>query len=151
MAVRPASRADLPEMAAVVAHTYSTQALFDMLHPHKDQYPEDWRMYWEREFGERMSDPSKLLLVSEDILEEEEAQAQGRGSRKIVGVCCWQRLGEGGPKMIEEMRDYEGKVKCMSSSFQFSLVPRVRIYAAMCLQSVIRFAHSLCSFPLQVD
>jgi hypothetical protein len=88
MPVRHASRADIPAMATVVSLAYNDQPLFDLLHPHRNIYPEDWRAHWESDFRQRMNDPSKVLLVCEDIGDGEE----GNGS--IVGICCWQRLGE---------------------------------------------------------
>lgn len=94
MVVRVASRNDIPQMADVVATAYGGMTLWDLLNPHIKKYPEDWKRHWERQFRERMRDPKKVLLVSED---EDEV-----GIQKIVWVCCWQRLGESSTLSIEE-------------------------------------------------
>lgn len=69
-------------MARVLAASFGSDKLFQVMFPHQDEYPEDLVTTFRRSLREAWWDYSKVLMVSH----EEE---------KITGVAEWQRVGLG--------------------------------------------------------
>lgn len=90
--IRDASHGDLPRIAHVLAQAFWDDNLFgDLIHPHREEYPRDMKLYWLRRSRISFWDYRWKLLVAVD--------KDDRGREVVVGCAQWSRLGEGAKKM----------------------------------------------------
>jgi len=82
MAVRPATAADLVAASKVCARAFWDDNLFgDIIHPHRQKYPDDMHLYWLKRLRADLRDPDTHILV---------ATAPDGGD--VVGVGQWIRM-----------------------------------------------------------
>ena len=73
-------------MASIAARANFDDDLFGkIIHPYREQYPEDMHIYWLRKFRKAWHNPYNLFLVS---------TVQHNGSELITGMAQWSRRGE---------------------------------------------------------
>ncbi|THZ19412.1 hypothetical protein D6C91_05128 [Aureobasidium pullulans] len=73
-------------MASIAARANFDDDLFGkIIHPYREQYPEDMYIYWLRKFRKAWHNPYNLFLVS---------TVQHNGSELITGMAQWSRRGE---------------------------------------------------------
>lgn len=101
--IRDARWSDLPEIAHLLALAYWDNNLMgERLHPHRNEYPADFELYWLRQLRTFFWDwRSKFLVAVEVEGEAGEAEAvQGTGVRqrgkelRIAGYAHWERKGD---------------------------------------------------------
>ncbi|RDW78319.1 hypothetical protein BP5796_06171 [Coleophoma crateriformis] len=81
--IREATHEDLRSMAEVLAAAFHHEELFGhLLHPYRDEYPDDYLRYFEYMMWKHLLDPSRRVLVALD-----------QAGAKIVGVGSWERQG----------------------------------------------------------
>jgi len=91
--LRKARLLDLPSIARVWhAAFFDDEIIGDVMHPHRQQYPEDVYWFLLRGIRERFWDWRHQFMVVTVILNDD------RGER-VVGAADWRRLGKGGEKM----------------------------------------------------
>ncbi|KAI4708042.1 hypothetical protein J4E89_007161 [Alternaria sp. Ai002NY15] len=99
MTIRPATPADEPAMASLLAKAFFDESLFGQtLHPHRDQYPDDVKIFWSDYLREHWKTPSERLFVATTTVD---------GKEKIAGAAIWNRQGddEGKRKVESEWVD----------------------------------------------
>ncbi|KAJ3498431.1 hypothetical protein NLG97_g1135 [Lecanicillium saksenae] len=90
--VRDARYSELPEIANVMAKAFWDDNLFgEHIHPHRDEYPDDFDLYWLRRARVNFWDYRFKFLVAVTKNDDDREM--------IVGVAQWSRLGEGGKKL----------------------------------------------------
>ncbi|ORY59963.1 acyl-CoA N-acyltransferase [Pseudomassariella vexata] len=90
--LRYASYSELPEIAHVMALAFFDDNLFgDIVHPHRNQFPNDVDLYWLRRARVNFWDYRWRWVVAVD--------RDKNGKEVIVGIAQWERLGDGGKKM----------------------------------------------------
>ena len=83
MTIRKAARSDLRAMAEVSAAAFKDEELFgELMNPHRNEYPEDFVLFFEKKFLSHWYDPNHHFLVGLD-----------KASEKIVAVAEWDRQG----------------------------------------------------------
>lgn len=113
MPIRPATRADIPIMATVLAASFSPDRLFQVMFPHQKEHPEAFVQALEEYLWLSWYDYKKLLMVSyHEASTEVQQQQRGQvsGERKpllstpksnvntnqvLTGVAAWERAGKG--------------------------------------------------------
>lgn len=81
MAIRKAKRGDLHAMAEVAAAAFMDEELFgDLMHPHRREYPEDFKRYFENKFLGQWYDRKSHFLVGLDKV-----------SAKVIAFAVWER------------------------------------------------------------
>lgn len=90
--LREASYAELPRIAHILAKAFWEDNLFgQLIHPHRNEYPDDVDLYWLRRARINFWDPRRRWLVATD---------KDKSSQEIiVGIAQWERLGDGGKKL----------------------------------------------------
>ncbi|KAH0493327.1 hypothetical protein TgHK011_000001 [Trichoderma gracile] len=102
--LRNARYSELPEVAHVMARAFWDDNLFgDLIHPKRNEYPEDVDLYWLRRARVSFWDSRWRFIVA---LEKDET-----GHESIVGIAQWARLGEGNAKPESWYRDYRNLLK----------------------------------------
>ncbi|KAF1940550.1 hypothetical protein EJ02DRAFT_227962 [Clathrospora elynae] len=99
MPVRTALPTDEPAMVGVLTKAFFHEDLFGItIHPHRNQYPEDVRIFWHEKLRKHWSTPTDRLIV---------ATTTEGGEEKITGVAVWERQGddEGARKVKNEWID----------------------------------------------
>jgi hypothetical protein len=94
--IRPAVYAELPTLARISTLAFWNDVLFgQLIHPHREQYPEDNDLYWLRRMRVDWWDWSQIFLVA--VQQEEGMEGEG-GKRKevLVGTAHWVRIAEPG-------------------------------------------------------
>lgn len=82
MAIRPATAADLVAASKVCARAFWDDNLFgDIIHPHRQMYPDDMHLYWLKRLRADLRDPDTHILV---------ATAPDGGN--VVGLGQWIRM-----------------------------------------------------------
>jgi hypothetical protein len=90
--LRDASYGELPEIAHVMGLAFFNDNLFgDLIHPHRQQHPDDVDLYWLRRARVNYWDWRWKWLVAVDN--------DASGKEVIVGIAQWARLGDGGRQM----------------------------------------------------
>ena len=90
--LRDARYSELPEIARVMSRAFWKDVLFsDLIHPHREQYPEDVDLYWLRRARVVFWDYRWRLIVA--------VSKHQTGKDTIVGIAQWERLGDGGKKL----------------------------------------------------
>lgn len=85
MPIRLATPADFPAINAVCAAAFHDDELFgDMIHPLRDQYPDDFQHFFARRNRENWWDYTHEIWV---------ATVTERGKEKVAGVGEWERMG----------------------------------------------------------
>jgi hypothetical protein len=85
MRIREARFSDLRAIAEVAAAAFADEELFGrLMHPHRNEYPEDFITFFEHKFLAHWVDHKRVILVS-----------LGTESGKVVGVADWERQGHG--------------------------------------------------------
>lgn len=64
MPIRPATKADIPSMAAIMAASFGPDPLFQVMFPHQSQYPEAFVQAFEEYLWLSWYDYKRCLLVS---------------------------------------------------------------------------------------
>ena len=73
-------------MASLLAKAFFGESLFGQtLHPYRDQYPDDVKIFWSEYLREHWKTPSERLFVATTTVEGEE---------KIAGAAIWNRQGD---------------------------------------------------------
>ena len=85
--LRPARLSDLSAIATVwTAAFFDDEIIGELMHPHRDEYPDDVYWFLLRGIRERFWDwRHRFMVVTDD--------------GKVVGAADWRRLGRGGEKM----------------------------------------------------
>lgn len=106
--LRDARYSELPEIASVMAKAFWDDNLFgEYIHPHRNEYPDDFDLYWLRRARVNFWDYRFKWLVA--------VSKNDDGKEVIVGAAQWSRLGEGGrklecwrldPRMLNQPRSY---------------------------------------------
>lgn len=82
MAIRPAQVSDLVAASKVCARAFWNDNLFgDLIHPHRQKYPDDMHLYWLKRLRAELKDPDTHILV---------AIAPDGG--EVVGLGQWIRM-----------------------------------------------------------
>jgi hypothetical protein len=90
--LRDARYNELPEIANVMAKAFWEDNLFgDLIHPHRDMYPNDVDLYWLRRARVNFWDYRWRWLVA--------VSKDKSGGETIAGIAQWARLGDGGRKL----------------------------------------------------
>ncbi|KEF57534.1 uncharacterized protein A1O9_05451 [Exophiala aquamarina CBS 119918] len=79
MPVRPATKADLPIMAAIMAASFGPDPLFQVMFPHQSQHPEAFLQAFEEYLWLSWYDYGRCLLVSYHKTSTEASQSQQYG------------------------------------------------------------------------
>lgn len=89
--LRDAYYSELPEIANVMSKAFWGDNLFgDLIHPHRNKYPDDVDLYWLRRARVNFWDYRWKWLV---------AVAKDQNGKEVVaGIAQWARLGEGGKR-----------------------------------------------------
>ncbi|KAH8668614.1 acyl-CoA N-acyltransferase [Xylariales sp. PMI_506] len=91
--LRDACWSDLPRMAHILALAFwDDNVVGDIIHPHRQEFPEDFDAYWLRRLHCAFWDYRTRLLVAVDREEDS-------GKEVVVGVSRWTRMGPGGKDM----------------------------------------------------
>ncbi|KAF2004739.1 acyl-CoA N-acyltransferase [Amniculicola lignicola CBS 123094] len=91
MPIRPATRSDLSHIFTLCSAAFFDEDLFGrVLHPHRQQYPEDVVLFWHGFVRDLWFNQRCRFWVSYE---------KGDGEEKVVGVGVWKRQGEGGKGM----------------------------------------------------
>ncbi|OAL03150.1 hypothetical protein IQ06DRAFT_292368 [Phaeosphaeriaceae sp. SRC1lsM3a] len=99
MPVRLATPQDEPYIAAICAAAFFNEPLFgQLIHPLRDQYPDDVQIFWHGRMRRMFYDRRDKMIVN-TITEN--------GVEKIVGMATWQRQGDddGAQKVMQEWQD----------------------------------------------
>ncbi|KAM0186756.1 hypothetical protein ACHAPQ_009377 [Fusarium lateritium] len=106
--LRDARYSELPEIAHIIATAFWEDNLFgDLIHPHRDQYPNDVDLYWLRRARVNFWDYRWTWLVA--VCKDES------GREAIAGIAQWARLGDGGRKLECSYLDPRNLLKPLSS------------------------------------
>ncbi|KAH7196381.1 acyl-CoA N-acyltransferase [Fusarium flagelliforme] len=106
--LRDAHYSELPEVARVMSRAFWKDELFgDLIHPHREQYPEDVDLYWLRRARVVFWDYRWRLIVA--------VSNDQSGKESIVGIAQWERLGDGGKKLECATLDPRNLLKPLSS------------------------------------
>lgn len=102
MPIRPATWADLPLAATVLASAFEDEALFgDIMHPHRQKYPNDMRLWFLQQLRKDFFDPCSVILVSYP------ATTMATTTRTMITGCCvWTRKGETGPAALRAQQSW---------------------------------------------
>ncbi|KHN97484.1 Acyl-CoA N-acyltransferase [Metarhizium album ARSEF 1941] len=83
MTIRQAKYSDLRAMAETAAAAFHHDELFgELMHPRRQEYPQDFINYFERRFLKKWGDPGCRFLVGLD-----------KTSDKVIAVAQWERQG----------------------------------------------------------
>ena len=95
MPIRPATPSDEPAMASILASAFFDEPLFGpVIHPHRNKYPEDVKIYWSEWLRKSWMTASERLLVATITVD---------GIETIAGVAIWERQGDDeGKKKVED-------------------------------------------------
>jgi GNAT superfamily N-acetyltransferase len=75
-------------MAQVLSRAFWDDVLFgDLIHPHREQYPDDSDLYWLRRIQVNWWDWSHVFLVTTDVDDT-------TGTEVVTGVAHWVRMGK---------------------------------------------------------
>lgn len=96
--LRDARYSELPEIARVMAKAFWEDNLFgQLIHPHRNQYPDDVHLYWLRRARVNFWDRRWRWLVA--------VNKDETGREVITGIAQWARLGDGGKKLERSYLD----------------------------------------------
>jgi GNAT superfamily N-acetyltransferase len=115
MPIRPATRADIPQAAKILAAAFGPDPLFKVIFPHQKQHPDAFVRAMEEHLWLAWWDWSKILMVSYRIQGEgeegEEIETRNDGASKdgtmvstgriegrcdiLTGIAEWERIGTG--------------------------------------------------------
>lgn len=96
MPIRLAQLSDLDAIARILADGfYDEEVLGQLLHPYRQQYPDDFVRYWKWSCRKRYWDYARVLVVSF----VEEVDEDGRKREILTGVAAWNRMGLGWMKV----------------------------------------------------
>ncbi|KAJ4137167.1 hypothetical protein NW768_002748 [Fusarium equiseti] len=116
--LRDAHYSELPEVARVMSRAFWKDELFgDLIHPHREQYPEDVDLYWLRRARVVFWDYRWRLIVA--------VSKDQSGKESIVGIAQWERLGNGGKKLECSTLDPRNLLKPLSS---LAMTVHARVY-----------------------
>lgn len=88
--LRMANFSDVPLIARVWATAFfDDQVIGKLMHPHRDQYPEDVYWFLLRGIRERFWDWRHQFVV---------VTVQDGGKERVAGAADWRRVGKGGEK-----------------------------------------------------
>lgn len=91
MSIRPAKRSDIPALCRICALAFYNDELFgDMMHPHRNEFPDDFEQYFVQKFFLSWWDFTHVLWVS--TVEDE-------GREVVVGFAEWELKGNVGRNM----------------------------------------------------
>jgi hypothetical protein len=91
--IREAHFSDLPAIARVWHKAFlDDEIIGDLMHPHREQYPEDVYWFLLRGIRERFWDWRHQFIV----VTTRDGNEGTAGSETVVGAADWRRLGEGG-------------------------------------------------------
>ncbi|KAM0294373.1 hypothetical protein HYE67_008035 [Fusarium culmorum] len=106
--LRDANYSDLPEVARVMSKAFWNDNLFgDLIHPHREKYPDDPDLYWLRRARVSFWDCRWRCIVA--------ITKDNIGKEVIAGIAQWERLGEGGKKLECSYLDPRNLLKPLSS------------------------------------
>ncbi|UKZ61283.1 uncharacterized protein TrAtP1_002550 [Trichoderma atroviride] len=107
--LREAGYSELPRVAHILAKAFWEDNLFgQMIHPHRNEYPDDVDLYWLRRARVNFWDPRRRWLVA--------TEKDKSGQEVIVGIAQWERLGDGGKKLERWTLDPRNISKPLSSA-----------------------------------
>ncbi|KAJ4248404.1 hypothetical protein NW762_012741 [Fusarium torreyae] len=110
--LRDAYYSELPEIAHVMAKAFWKDNLFgDLIHPHRNEYPDDVDLYWLRRARVNFWDYRWRWLVA---VGKDES-----GQEVIAGIAQWARLGDGGKKLELPYLDPRNLLKPLSSAAMY--------------------------------
>lgn len=96
MPVRLARLSDLDAAARIFAAGFhEEEVLGQLLHPYREQYPDDFVQYWKWSCRKRYWDYARVLIVSF----VEKTDEDGRKREVLTGVAAWNRMGPGWMKV----------------------------------------------------
>lgn len=109
MHLRPAQPSDEPAIVSLCARAFYNEDLFGrVMHPHRDQYPEDLEIYWRAVVRRDWANPRNRVFV---VVRRSESQPPQNGDKneedEVVGMAIWQRQGDDATaqKIIQEHTD----------------------------------------------
>lgn len=92
MALRPARGQDLPIITTIYAAAFYDEEMMGVLmHPHRQRYPHDYRLYWENKVTGWYWDYSHQLVV----IATTKQTGDGREEETVTGAADWIRHGKG--------------------------------------------------------
>ena len=92
MPLRIAKARDLPQIARIFADAFWDDRLFgEIMHPHRQAHPNDYRRHWQDEVTEWYWNYSHLIVVSFVVEKTKDGSAQA----KLTGAADWERQGAG--------------------------------------------------------
>jgi GNAT superfamily N-acetyltransferase len=98
--VRLATLDDVPQMAEVFALGFIDDDVFGRFqHPHRHEYPDDWRRYWERDMRRLIMQPSARPHV------------RVNASGVVKGCVMLQRIGPRGTSALENAESYSHRAQ----------------------------------------
>lgn len=104
MPIRPATRADIPIMANVLAAAFGPDPFFKVMFPHMAQYPRSFVQALRENLWVSWYDYHKVLMVAyEDEPQESDPEdprqplirRHARPKQIITGMAEWERVGKG--------------------------------------------------------
>ncbi|EMD87214.1 hypothetical protein COCC4DRAFT_27631 [Bipolaris maydis ATCC 48331] len=107
MYIRPAQPSDEPAIVALCARAFYNEDLFGrVMHPHRDQYPDDLQIYWREVVRRDWAAPRNRVFVVVRPRNPEQHQ-QDKEEDEVVGMAIWQRQGNDATaqKIIKEHID----------------------------------------------
>ncbi|KAM0453173.1 hypothetical protein ACHAPV_009129 [Trichoderma viride] len=107
--LREAGYLELPRIAHILAQAFWEDNLFgQLIHPHRNEYPDDVDLYWLRRARVNFWDPRRRWLVA--------TEKDKSGQEVVVGIAQWERLGDGGKKLERWTLDPRNISKPLSSA-----------------------------------
>lgn len=107
MYLRPAQPSDEPAIVSICARAFYNEDLFGrVMHPHRDQYPEDLEIYWRGVVRRDWASPRNRVFVVVCPKNPEQNQ-HDKEEDEVVGMAIWQRQGNDATaqKIIQEHTD----------------------------------------------
>ena len=88
--IRGATLDDVPGMAEVAAAGFLEDGFFgDFLHPHRREFPDDWKCFWQKRIWTLLAQADSINYVCVD-----------NSSDHIVAMCLVKRMGGGASKLV---------------------------------------------------
>ena len=108
MPIRPATRDDIPIMAKVLAASFGPDAMFQVMFPYQQQFPESFVQAMRDNLWLSWYDYRKILMVSYDTSNEVQLDVPSESDallpkivkatapkQRITGLAEWERVGKG--------------------------------------------------------
>jgi hypothetical protein len=81
---------ELPAMARILSLAFWNDQLFgEMIHPNREEYPNDSDLYWLRDARVNFWDRHYEFIAA--VVQDPDAPGRG----KLIGIAQWERIGDG--------------------------------------------------------